>query len=199
MAEVQQSQKKLIKKKFFEVPVPLTAAKVKLYAVNAEELDKKIITLDMTKSLKGKNLELKAKVSSTEGKIESELISMVLLPSYIRRTMRRGIDYVEDSFKTSSKDSELLIKPFMITRNHVSRTVRREIRNTARKFLESYARIKTSRELFSEIMTNKLQKAISLKVKKVYPLAFCEIRWIEIIGPAKKGKEDSQEVKEQVE
>ena len=199
MAEKQQSQKKLIKKKFFEVPVPLTAAKVKLYAINAEELDNKIITLDMTKSLKGKNVELKARVSHKEGKTESELISLVLLPSYIRRIMRRGIDYVEDSFKTSCKDAEMIIKPFMITRNHVSRTVRKEIRNTARKFIESHARIKNSRELFSEIMTNKLQKAISLKVKKVYPLAFCEIRWIEIIGPAKKDKEDSQEVKEQIE
>lgn len=199
MAETQQSQKKLIKKKFFEVPVPLTATKVKLYAANAEELDNKIVTLDMTKSLKGKNVELKARVSHKEGKTESELISLVLLPSYIRRIMRRGIDYVEDSFKTSCKDAEMIIKPFMITRNHVSRTVRKEIRNTARKFLESHARIKTSRELFSEIMTNKLQKAISLRVKKVYPLAFCEIRWIEIIGEAKKSKEDSQEVKEQTE
>lgn len=196
MAET--SNKKIVKKKFFEVSVPLTATKVKLYAVNQEELDNKVITLDMTKSLKGKNIELKAKTSLNEGKIESELVSMVLIPSYIRRIMRRGIDYVEDSFKTSSKDSELLIKPFMITRNHVSRAVRREIRNTAKKFIESYARIKTSRELFSEIMTNKLQKAISLKVKKVYPLAFCEIRWVEVIGPAKKTKEsENQEEKEQ--
>jgi ribosomal protein S3AE len=188
MAETIQA-KKIVKKKFFEVPVPLTAARVKLYATNQEELTNKIITLDMTKSLKGKNLELKAKVSNKEGKLDSEIISLVLIPSYIRRTMRRGIDYVEDSFKTSCKDSELLIKPFMITRNHVSRQVRKEIRNAARKFIESHARIKNSRELFSEIMTNKLQKAVSLKVKKVYPLAFCEIRWIEIVGPAKKTKE----------
>lgn len=180
--------KKIVRKKFFEVPVPLTATKVKLYAINQEELVNKIITLDMTKSLKGKNLELKAKVSNKEGKIDSDLISLVLAPSYIRRTMRRGIDYVEDSFKTSCKDAEMLIKPFMITRNHVSRQVRKEIRNSARKFLEGYARIKSSKELFSEIMTNKLQKAVSLKVKKIYPLAFCEIRWIEVIGPPVKFK-----------
>lgn len=195
MAETQ-STKKIVKKKFFEVQVPLTASKVKLYAINQEELNNKIITLDMTKSLKGKNVELKAKTSLKDGKIESELVSMVLIPSYIRRIMRRGIDYVEDSFKTSSKDAELLVKPFMITRNHVSRAVRREIRNTARRFIESHARIKTSRELFSEIMTNKLQKAISLKVKKVYPLAFCEIRWIELVGPAKKTKESEVQVEE---
>lgn len=184
----QTNTKKLVKKKFFDVAVPLTAAKVKLYAINQEELHNKIVKIDMTKNLKGKNVELKARISHKDGKTDSELISMVLLPSYIRRIMRRGIDYVEDSFKTSCKDSEMIVKPFMITRNHVSRMVRNEIRNTAKKFIESHARIKTSRELFSEIMTNKLQKAISLKVKKVYPLAFCEIRWIEIIGPAKKSE-----------
>jgi ribosomal protein S3AE len=193
MAETQ-TPKKLVKKKFFDVAVPLTSAKVKLYALNQEELHNKIVKIDMTKSLKGKNVELKAKISHKEGKTDAELISLVLLPSYIRRIMRRGIDYVEDSFTTSCKDAEILVKPFMITRNHVSRTVRREIRNTARKFIESHARIKTSKELFSEIMTNKLQKAISMKVKKVYPLAFCEIRWIELIGPAKKSKEESVEV-----
>jgi len=185
--------KKIIKKKFFEVQVPLTAAKVKLYAVNPEELNNRVVKIDMTKSLKGKNVELKAKVTYKDGKTESDLISMVLLPSYIRRIMRRGIDYVEDSFKTSCKDAQLLVKPFMITRNHVSREVRKEIRNTARKFLENYARIKNSRELFSEIMTNKLQKAISMKVKKIYPLAFCEIRWMEIVGaPVPNSKENTQ-------
>ncbi|MEK6915882.1 MAG: hypothetical protein AABW89_05065 [Nanoarchaeota archaeon] len=188
--------KKIIRKKFFDVSVPLTASKVKLYATDESELNGKIIKIDMTKNLKGKNVELNAKVILKDGKTESEIISMILLPSFIRRTMRRGIDYVEDSFKTSCKDAELLIKPFMITRNHVSRKIRKEIRNSARKFLESRARIKTSIELFSEIMTNKLQKAVSLKVKKIYPLAFCEIRWIEIIGPPIKTKE-TQEIKEQ--
>lgn len=189
--------KKIVRKKFFDVPIPLTSTKVKLYAINEEELDNKMVKIDMTKILKGKNVELKAKVSHKDGKTEAEIVSLILLPSYIRRVMRRGIDYVEDSFKTSCKDSELLIKPFMITRNHVSRNVRKEIRNTARKFLEGYARIKSSRELFSEIMTNKLQKAVSMKVKKIYPLAFCEIRWIEIIGPRVLVKEEKEQEAQQ--
>ena len=116
MAQVK--TKKIVKKKFFDVSVPLTATKVKLYAINPEELNNKIIKIDMTKSLKGKNVELKAKVIYAEDHIESELISLILLPSYIRRIMRRGIDYVEDSFKTSCKDAQIIIKPFMITRNH---------------------------------------------------------------------------------
>ncbi|MEK6847352.1 MAG: hypothetical protein AABY16_04245 [Nanoarchaeota archaeon] len=178
----QQTAKKGIKKKFFDVKIPLTATKVKLYAPNEEALHNSIVKIDMTKNLKGKNVELRAKVILKEGKIDSELLSLIVVPSYIRRIMRRGIDYVEDSFEMSCKDAKFRIKPFMITRSHVSRTVRNKIRITARKFLESQLNIKNITEIFSEIMSNKLQKNLSLKVKKIYPLAFCEIRWIEVIG-----------------
>ncbi|MBS3081692.1 hypothetical protein J4416_01985 [Candidatus Pacearchaeota archaeon] len=187
------SSKKVVRKKFFDVLVPLTATEVKLYASSEEDLNNKIVKIDMTKNLKGKNVDLRAKVIYKDGKLDSELISLILLPSYIRRTMRRGIDYIEDSFKTSCKDAQIVIKPFMITRNHVSRNIRKEIRNLAKKFLEGYSNIKTVKELFSEIMTNKLQKAVSLKVKKIYPLAFCEIRWIEVIGPPIKKKAEAKE------
>lgn len=177
--------KKGIKKKFFEVSIPLTATKAKLYAASLEELHNKTIKIDMTKNLRGKNVELRAKVQVINGEPTSELISMIVTPSAIRRVLRRGTDYVEDSFEASCKDSLLRIKPFMITRNRVSRVVRKELRNGARKFIEQYITIKSTREIFSDLMTNKLQKAISLRVKKVYPLAFCEIRWIEVIGEPK--------------
>ena len=147
----------------------------------------------MTKNLRGKNVELRAKVQLMNGELTSELISMIVTPSAIRRVLRRGTDYVEDSFVASSKDASLRIKPFMITRNRVSRVVRKELRNSARKFIEQYITIKSTREIFSDLMTNKLQKAISLRVKKIYPLAFCEIRWIEVIGEPKAKTEKSEQ------
>lgn len=185
--------KKAIKKKFFEIDIPLTATKAKLYAANPEELKGRIIVIDMTKNLRGKNVELRAKVEVDKEEITSELVSLIVIPSAIRRVMRRGTDYVEDSFTVSCKDALLRIKPFMITRNRVSRTVRNELRVNARKILEAYTTIKTVREIFSEVMTNKLQKTLSLRLKKIYPLAFCEIRWIEIVGKpeAKKVKEET--------
>mgnify|MGYP001582549700 CR=1 FL=1 len=192
MAE-NQSSKKGVKKKFFSVDIPLTAAKAKLYAATQEELHGKTIKIDMTKNLRGKNVELRAKVQLMNGELTSELISMIVTPSAIRRVLRRGTDYVEDSFVASSKDASLRIKPFMITRNRVSRVVRKELRNSARKFIEQYITIKSTREIFSDLMTNKLQKAISLRVKKIYPLAFCEIRWIEVIGEPKAKTEKSEQ------
>ncbi len=172
---------KSVKKKFFEVKLPLTATKVHLLAKTPEELEGSVIKLDLTRNLRGKNLELKIRVHYKNGELEGEPTSMLLLGSYIRRAMRKGADYVEDSFEAECRDAILRIKPFMITRKKVSRAIRKSLRNNARKFLESHIKIHTLDEILSQIMANKLQKELSLKLKKIYPLAFCEIRVIELI------------------
>ncbi len=193
MAKEKKKRKKGARKKFFEVLIPLTASKAHLYHYSEEELNGSIIKLDLTKNLKGKNMEMRAKVKYEDKKLTSEILSLKLVSSYIKKVMRRGTDYIEDSFPVNSKDCKLRIKPFMITRKRVSRKMRGLIRNASKKFIESHAKIRVSKELFSEVMTNKLQKALSLKIKKLYPLALCEIRIIEIIGPADKVEKSNPE------
>ena len=94
--------------------------------------------------------------------------------------MRKGTNYVEDSFDTECKNSGLKIKPFLITRRKVSRAVRKALREKAREELIGYVKDKTSDELFEEVIRNQLQKPLSLKLKKIYPLALCEIRILEV-------------------
>jgi len=176
-------QKKTVKKSFFEVKAPITSTKIYLYGASPEALNGKVVSLDLTRSLRGKSLELKMKVVVNGSELSAEPVSLELMGSYIRRMIRNGIDYVEDSFITEAKDSKVIIKPFMITRNKVSRAVRRELRNLAKSHLESYLKNRSVKELFTEITTNKIQKELSLKLKKIYPLALCEIRFFKIIEP----------------
>lgn len=180
MAEQTTKAKKGMKKGFFEVKAPITATKIQLYAGAPEELEGKVVKLDLTRSLKGKNFELRMRVAKKEGALEAEPISLALAGSYIRRMMRTGIDYIEDSFVVDTKDGKTRVKPFMITRNKVSRAVRNEIRNGARKFVEEHFKTRTQQELFNEVMTNKIQKELFVRLKKVYPLALCEIRVFEV-------------------
>ncbi len=172
---------KSIKKKFFEVKIPLTATKAHVWGATPEEMEGNVIKLDLTRSLRGKSLELRARIKNNKGELEGEPLSLEVLPYYIRRSIRKGTDYVEDSFETECKDAHVRIKPFMLTRKHVSRAIRRSLRETTRKHLEAYIKVRTLEEVFSEITTNKLQKELSLKLKKIYPLALCEIRIIERI------------------
>ncbi len=173
------------KKTFFEVKAPLVSSKILLYANSVESLDGSIVKLDLTRTLRGKNLEMKLRVKAAGQELFAEPISLELLGSYIRKMMRTGTDYVEDSFNGETKDSKVIMKVFMITRNKVSRSVRKELRNTAREYLQNYLKTRTSKEIFTEIMTNKAQKDLSLKLKKIYPLALCEIRFFKVLTEQK--------------
>ena len=185
MAEQIAKVKKGAKKAFFEVKTPLTATKIQLYGYSVEALDGKVVRLDLTRSLKGKSFELRLKVVKDNGGLRAEPVGLELMGSYIRRMMRLGIEYVEDSFITECKDGKVRVKPFMITRNKVSRAVRRELRNNARKFLEAYLKTRTREESFTDTLTNKLQRELFIRSKKIYPLALCEIRILELVNEKK--------------
>ena len=190
MAKLTTKKKRGMRKKFFTAEIPLTATKVQVYGYSPEEMEGNIVKIDLTKSMRGKNVELRAKLKVDGEKLSGELLSLKILPVYIRRVMRRGVSYIEDSFDVDCKDAKLRIKPFMLTRKRVSRAIKTEIRNITKKHLEGKIRIKNTKEIFSEIMANKLQKELSLKIKKIYPLGLCEIRTIEIIGKVSPKKED---------
>ncbi|MFH1425647.1 MAG: hypothetical protein ABIG28_02890 [archaeon] len=178
--------KKNIKKSFFEVSAPVTATKIHLYASSAEELENKTIKLDLTKNLRGKSLELKLKIKKTDGILSAEPESLELAISYLRRVMRKGTDYCEDSFETQTTDFTARVKPLLVTRKRVSRAVLKAIRENAKKHIEAYFKTRTALDLFQEIMTNKFQKQLSQKIKKIYPLALCEIRVFKLLKPIEK-------------
>jgi ribosomal protein S3AE len=142
------------------------------------------------------------KVKVKDDKATSVPKELKVMPYYLRRMVRKGTDYVEDSFTISCKDAEILVKPFTITRRKVSRAVKNSLRQEAKKELEKYCKTKTSEILFEEILRNKLQKSLSMKLKKIYPLSLCEIRVLKVMKelepvkeekPKKEEKEDKKE------
>ena len=96
--------------------------------------------------------------------------------------MRKSISYVEDSFDVKCKNATLKIKPFMITRQKVSKSVLNAVRVKAREEIQAEAKEKDYEEIFSDILQNKFQRNLSLKLKKIYPLGFCEIRDIFVVN-----------------
>lgn len=168
------------KKKFFDVEMPIIGKQTQLQAYEISELNGRFIKYDLTRALKGKSvmLTLKVKVEGEEAITTPK--KLVLMPYFIRRVMRKGTNYVEDSFPTECKDAKIIIKPFLITRRKVSRAVRNALRIKAREELINYVKDKTAEQLFNETLQNQIQKPLSMKLKKVYPLALCEIKALEI-------------------
>ena len=161
-------------KKKTEILLPILNTKTEVFTP-LEKLEGKTIKIDLTRMLRGKSLEAVFKIKNKN----AELKSLKLLSFYIRRLMRRNISYVEDSFICESKDSKLRVKPFLITRKKVHRSVRNALRIKTKEFMESFCSRKNSEEIFSEIISARLQRSLSLTLKKIYPLALCEIRDIE--------------------
>jgi ribosomal protein S3AE len=163
------------RKRFFGVEIPLIGKETQMQGYEISELDGKFLSYDMTRSLKGKNMVLVSKISVKNDKASAIPKKLRLMSYFLRRMMRKGTNYVEDSFSAECKDSRVRIKPFLITRRKVPRSIRRSLRNRAREELARYLKEKNSSDVFGEIVSGQLQKSLSLFLKKTYPLSLCEI------------------------
>ena len=168
------------RKKFFDVEMPLIGKTTQSQAYEIHELEGRIIKFDLTRLLRGKSLMVQFNIKIEANKAIAYPKKILLMPYFLRRMMRKGTNYVEDSFSAECKDAVVRIKPFLITRRKVSRAVRKALRNKAREELINYIKDKTSEELFDDVLRNQIQKPLSLTLKKVYPLSLCEIRILAI-------------------
>lgn len=164
------------KKKFFEIELPIINEKIELISTSEQELAGRSVKIDLTRRLRGKSLEAVFKISFENDKLVVKPFRLSIFGYFIRRMMRKSISYVEDSFDVSCKNGVIKIKPFMITRQKISKSILNAVRLKAREEIKLECKEKTYEEVFSDILQNKFQRNLSLKLKKVYPLAFCEIR-----------------------
>ncbi len=168
------------KKIFFDVKIPLAEKETHLQAFEAKELDGRIVNYDLTRILRGKGMMLQLRIKVKGDEIKAIPRQIKLMPFFLKRMVRKGTNYVEDSFSVKCEDAQLRIKPFLVTRRKVSREVRKALRNKAREEITEFVKDKKSGFIFEEIVKNNLQKPLSLKLKKIYPLSLCEIRVLKV-------------------
>jgi len=188
MAAQKQTKVLTRRKKFQPVSVPMAHLQIELIGNSIEELKGKSVKLDLTRQLKGKGIEAKFIVEIIDGKAVAHPKKIVLMSHFIRRMIRKRISYIEDSFSTPTQESMVIVKPFLITRKKVSKAVRRTLRNLTKNWIEDEFARMNDLEIFEEIITNKIQKALSIKLKKTYPLSLCEIRVLEIKRPLEENE-----------
>lgn len=168
------------KKRFFNVSIPMIRKVTQLQAFEVKDLDNRFIKYDLTRVLKGKSTTMTFKTKVNEDEVLTTPYELRLLPFYLKRMVRRGTNYVEDSFSTETKDGQIKIKPFLVTRRKVSRAVRKALREKANEELKAWAKENNSSDMFEEVLRNKIQRELSVKLKKIYPLSLCEIRVLKV-------------------
>ena len=168
------------KKRFFDVEIPIIKKETQMQAFEVSELEGRIISYDLTRFLKGKSAILQMTVKTKGDEISLSPRQIKILPYFLKRMVRKGTNYVEDSFSTECKDAVLRIKPFLVTRRKVSREIRKGLRNKAKEDLINYAKDKKVSDIFEDVIRGDIQKYLSSNLKKVYPLSLCEIRILKV-------------------
>ena len=145
------------RKKFFEVDIPLIRKQTQLYAFDIKELEGRDIKYDLTRILKGKNILLRLKVSVEKDNAIAVPMEINLLSSLLQRVVRKGTDYVEDSFSAECKDARLRIKPLLVTRARVSRQIKKALREKAKEELMKAIKSEDSEKVFEDVLRNFLK------------------------------------------
>ena len=168
------------KKRFFDVDIPTIGKTTQLQGYDIKELEGRFVKYDLTRFLKGKSMLLTSEVKIEKDEASTSPRKIILMPYFLKRMVRKGTNYVEDSFSAPCENAQVRIKPFLVTRRKVSRAVRKALREKAREELTNYIKDKPFEHLFDEIIKNQLQRQLSIKLKKIYPLSLCEIRVLQV-------------------
>ena len=168
------------KKRFFDIEIPIIKKETQVQAYEPKELDGRFVSYDLTRFLKGKSALFQIAIKVDGEKISCFPRQIKILPAFLKRMVRKGTNYVEDSFSADCKNAVLKIKPFFVTRRKISRSLRGALRNKAKEEIIEYVKNKTSDLIFEDLIRGDMQKFLGLKMKKIYPLSLCEIRIIKV-------------------
>jgi small subunit ribosomal protein S3Ae len=156
----------------------------------------KVNLMQLTGDIKSQNIELRFEISeATESKLSTRIIGYYYAPSSIRRFVRRRMTRIDDSLVIMTEDGKKVrIKPFLLTRNKVTRIVEYTLRATQRKELFNFVRKTPYDALFLAIIKYQIQKEIREKLNKIYPIKSFEIRILEETKGLAKALESVNEV-----
>jgi ribosomal protein S3AE len=134
--------KRNAKIQFFDVDTNgIVGTEVSVYGRGLEEFEGKTVKVDLSRVLRGKSVELKLRLNVEKDKLVGKPEQVKILNSYIRRAMRRGVDYIEDSFHAETRDKKVIVKPFLITRKPKKKILKRK--NSPTRIRTAVSRPKT--------------------------------------------------------
>ena len=151
------------------------------YVSDPEQLNNKFVNINLstlTNNFRDQNLNLTFRVNSVvESRARTILVKYTMLPSFLKRFVRRDKSKVGDSFIARDKNNKRIrIKPLIITHNLAAKSQQTQIRKLAKDFTKKYLQ-KTSFDIFvNELIKKIFQKKLRDVLKKVTPIKFAEIR-----------------------
>ncbi|MBU1199665.1 MAG: hypothetical protein KKF46_01285 [Nanoarchaeota archaeon] len=180
---------KVRKKKWFHVVAPKffreqVIGDIHLY--DSEQMLNRKLTVNMmnlTGNPRNQNVNVMLIIKEIkEGKGMTEILGYEMMPSSVKRIVRRGRTKVSDSVIIATRDNKkVIIKPLLITSRHANKSAANSIRVLARNTLVTYVSKLTYEKLVEEIITFKLQKFLGNTTAKIAPMRNAEIRAFKLV------------------
>lgn len=135
--------------------------------------------------MKRQNINVTVTINRTnQGKLLSEMTGYEVMPSSVKRFIRRGRDRIDDSLTLMTGDGlHVAMNTLAITKSKTTGSKITLLRKLGRSTIKEYAKKITYEELLNEVLGNKIQKTTGEILSKVYPLRNFEIRRLELTSP----------------
>jgi small subunit ribosomal protein S3Ae len=185
----QAAAEKVRKKKWFPVLAPKlfrehVIGEIPLY--ESDSLANRGLTVNMmnlTGDPKTQHINVKLRVNEVkEGKGFTEILGYEIMPSSVKRLIRRDRTKIDDSVVVVTSDNKKVrIKPLLVTNSIVDSSVSSSIRTRLRNNLSRFVARLTYEKLVEEIITYKLQKFLGNLACKITPIRTSEIRAFQLV------------------
>ncbi len=177
------------KKKWLKVYAPKVLNEVELPSIFADEPNSALgrtISLNLmfvTNSVRDRDYNVKLEiVDVNEDKCKTQIIRLNLLPSSIRKKVRKRKDKIENSFIVSTKDKKLVkVKPLILTANNSSKAQQKLLRKAASYLLFNEFGSKTYDEILKDMLSRNLNKKIYETLNSLHPVSSFDIRMLELV------------------
>ena len=189
MAEIKQEKLSKKKKEWFEILASKEFNEIPIgetISFNTDSLIGRTLYINLaslTNDVRMQNVRVKLTISDVKNKkAYTKLENYEVLPAFVRRVVKLEKDRVDDSFLYKTKDDNtVVVKPLLITKNKVKKSILSNLRLNARDFLEKYIQKTSYDDLVLDLINYKLQKELKNNLKRVYPLDVAEIRMMELV------------------
>ncbi|MFH2020980.1 MAG: hypothetical protein ABIJ34_06180 [archaeon] len=218
MAKQTKSSKTVLKKKkWYTIVAPVFFSEKVLgesYLTDTETVAGRTITVNLmqlTGDIKAQNNQVKFEITGAkDSKIQTRIVRYEFMSAAIKRLIRRRMTRVDDSIIATTKDEvKIRIKPLVITRNKVSRSVEHRLRAMTKTEVINLVKSMSYEDLFSGIIKNRIQNELKNKLNFIYPLRSVVIRVLNeeknkalpdtplpVLRASKKGTLENEEKKE---
>jgi len=178
------------KKKYFTVLAPKVFNERELgqsIAYDAAALEGRPVRTNLmmlTGNIKKQNIAITFRINKVQGDTAYTRVHQYhVMPSAIKRKVRRDRDRVDDSFQCVTRDNKVIrIKPLVVTRVKTSRSVKAAVRSAMLQYMIDYIRKMDYDTLIGELIIDKFQKNISRALVKIIPIKIVDIRIMKFIG-----------------